>query len=920
MPGPIAMSPKTQAFEGAIGQGADEGTQAFEQGFSQMAYQTLLAKLPDVVQDVVTFKILNSDLETGSATGAFVVNRHGESLYIPVVLADNQIKPMDVVYNKKLNIFLPLDNRWLNELDKISIDEMGHGVKTPETLYTDVDIRNLVVPPITGRFSYASEDFAIFTPENLEKKANATELRFIDFLTKAPNMVKTAFSNTIQKNTKLLKKFAEVYGIDEITTALIPHKEAALQLSGGALWIADKDTKPSEFERVFGDKSPEAYAGVKLKGYHAKDNRKGKNLAVQEQPYSWVEEPSAPGVYCIYFVDGKEKAAVVIPNPIDVCCDNNTRYSRNSQHKGYVMNPYQAHKNWRPEEPATHSTAYHYLAVFENGDYAQCNKLVGARVIADEFSGSLYKRVFGDSAGDPRNGLGFFIRTKGTTIQATKPVKILSITTDSEGCRRIKTESGSWSSDNQTLVTDPRSPVSEIVNPRGAPVVYLPKDYIWVPLKEEVKENELHRSIYTFSDWVANAMGSMGVHKMSVKNASHGQFSVDGAKPVDKISAIKKLAVDFVLDVEDAAELIKKAETEYHVQAWIASPAQLAQLQLQMNKRAAEEKKDSGGDKAKKPPKQNSKPGDPSKGQDQQADQDMAVQQAMMEQQMQQQAAQPSPSDLAAMELQQQLEHEMQKIQEKMQLVQQLAQRSQEIAGGAPPMPTVQTQAMGAPPPSTNMATGQPMPGAQPGMDPMGMGQPGMDPMAQGGGMPQDPMAMGQPGMGQPGMGMDPSMLGQTGMGQPGMGMDPSMGMGQDPSMGMQQPQMPGAMMSEEAPSAMGIENQINPQFLQQAGMIHPDVFDAAAIANLSQSTAVKDLVGQYVPNLEQALDNIGRVMLSLWMKESELKTEVGNDTFVELEDNLRTTFKNLGDLVLKLNQNATIMKGRFEAENPVAG
>ncbi len=116
-----SMSPKTQQMQMAAGAGVDQTAQLFEQGFSQMAYNVLMSKLPDIVGDVVTFKILDTDAESGLGVGAFVVMRNDNPLYIPVVMSDNNIKPLELVYHKALNIFLPLSNRWLDEIDKTSL-------------------------------------------------------------------------------------------------------------------------------------------------------------------------------------------------------------------------------------------------------------------------------------------------------------------------------------------------------------------------------------------------------------------------------------------------------------------------------------------------------------------------------------------------------------------------------------------------------------------------------------------------------------------------------------------------------------------------------------------------------------------------------------------------------------------------------
>jgi hypothetical protein len=165
-------------------------------------------------------------------------------------------------------------------------------------------------------------------------------------------------------------------------------------------------------------------------------------------------------------------------------------------------------------------------------------------------------------------------------------------------------------------------------------------------------------------------------------------------------------------------------------------------------------------------------------------------------------------------------------------------------------------------------------------------------------------------------MGQDPSMMGQD---PAAMGQDPSM-MGQDPN-APQDPNAqqgpPMAMMGQDGPNAQALEQEINPQFLDQASQLQSDdIFDAAAVSSLAQSPAIKELVGQYVPNLEKALDNLGRVLLSLWIQEPDLKGDVGEAAFADLEDNLRTTFRNLGDLVLKLSQSAHTIRSPLERAN----
>ena len=914
------LNPNVQQPQGGMSQGPDQATSLFESGLSEMAYQLLTQRVPDLVPDVVTFKVLSTDVDKGYGVGAFVVSRGGQPIYVPVVMSDSAIKPLDIMYHKALNMFLPLTKGWLDELDKAGLVPLGAGVKTPETLYTDVDIRNIVVPPITGRFSYAAwqpmaeiDVARVLSPGRLVKEGDARMPdMLIPLLHKAPNVVKIAFQRVLAGNPAILKIAAAAYGVFALSKALQPRleKTAAKQRFGGALWIADKDTTPSEFHRVFGDKAGEAYAGVRRDGYAVRDDRESHNLTVQVQPYERWIEPNQPGVYVLYDSTSKEHPALVVPDPIDVLSEG-TRYGRrpvvpghnpivdaDRPTKGAWRGSNKVYPMGRPNESdyATRRgwNAPRYLAVFGNGDYIEPDRLVGRDSIADALSGTLHKRLFQDVDGAPRAGKGLFVRQRGTTFQATVPLEIKTISTGADGVRRMRITSPGGLSQEKTIVTDPRSGYGTVWMPKGADIVYVPPDFLWVPLKECLDPKRWFQSALDLAACVSSTLASVGVRKVSIKDAGAYQFSVEGRPPMSRVATLREVATNCGIKVGDARALLDKAAAIGSASAWIASPRQIALAQIAMTKAAAEDGDKDSGEKKRKPPKESRvEPTAPDDGMAQ------AAAQAAMSAPPAPPA--PSPVELAAMEMDQALQAQVQKIQDHQQMLATLVQRAHEIAGGAPVSASTQTQAMGAPPPSMDLATGQPtapagdpmaapgQPPGMPGMDP-GMGDPGMS------GMPGMDPGMGDPGMsGMPGM--DP------GMGDPGMsgmpGMDPGMG---DPGMPSPAGQPPaGAMMPADGPNAHALGSEVNPQFLQQAGALQPDVFDAAAVATLTQSPALHAVVGQYLPNLEKAVDNLARVLLTLWMQESDLRERVGESTFDGLEQNLSSVFKGMGDIVLRL-------------------
>jgi hypothetical protein len=925
-----ALSPRTQQLQAGMNAGPDQETALFEQGMSEMAYNLLSSRMPDVVPDVVTFKVLNVDLDKGSGVGAFVVLRHDQPIYIPVVMVDNAIKPLEVFFHKAMNVFLPLNKGWLDEIDKTALSALGTGVKTPETLYTDVDIRNVVVPPITGRFSYAAwlpkalvDLERVMTSERLEKEADVHVLGLPTLLAQAPNSIKRAYAAFLEKYPRVLKHAAATYSVQALATALQPRLEkvAAKQHHGGALWIVDKDNTPTDFRRVFGDKAGEAYAGVRKKGFAARDERLNRNMAVQEQPYRDWTEPQQPGIYGLYASDGKESYAFVMPNPIDLF-DTGTRYGRRPAIPSQVPREKIEYGIGRPHDHAIHRDygTKPYLAVFGNGDYIEPEKLVGCVAIADDITGRLHERLFTDVSGAPKTGKGFFIRQKGTTYQATCPMTIKSITTGEDGVRRIRATGGDFGPE-KTIATDPAHPYNTIWMPKGADIVYLPADFIWVPLKERLNEKSWYGSVLDLQQCFSSMLSAVGAKKIAIKDAGARQFSINGSMGLERIAALKKLAHEHVLSVDVADALLTKAAEDSKVVAWVASPTQLARVQMRLDKLAADDDKKSKSDsdkpKKKSPPSNGGPPGADA-GMDDGSG--LGPEAAMAAMGPPPPPPPPAPLDLAAMEMDQAIQHEMQKLVEKQQTIQMLLQRSHEIGGGAPVAPMVQSQAMGAPPPSMNLATGgaptmgpSPM-GPQPGQPPMG-GQPGTDPSL--GGDPSmmggDPSMMGgsppmDPAMGGGAMppGGDPSMMG----GQPGM--DPAMG-GMPPSgdpsmMGGQPPPM--AMMPPDGPNASSLPQEVNPQFLDQAAQLHSaDMFDAAAVATLAQSPALHGVVAQYLPNLEKSIDNLARVLLTLWMQEPELKPQIGEQTFSGLEEAMQSTFKGLGELVLRLSRGVQAVK-----------
>lgn len=861
-----AISPRTQAM-GQTGGTSDQAKALFDQGLSQMAYNVLLNKLPNVAPDVVTFKVLETDHEEGSGVGAFVILRRGQTLYVPVVMADNQIKPLDILYYKDLNAFMPLSKEWLEELDKQSMGEMGKGVTPPKTMPTDVDIRNTVVPPTTGRYSYASDTSGAIKQAGrvFDEARNQTEpkLAFLEFLTKAPSRIKKAAAKMFETRPTLLKQAVWFYGEKPLVDALkVADYGGGIKNHGGALYVADDKTSPQEFKDIFGPKSPAAFQGVRVKGYFAKDDRKRVNRALAVQPYLDLHEPKDAGAYKLWKRDGKPVVALVIANPVSLFGDaegkripaRNIRFRPTNEGPANEM---QGH-NSRYRMPGVDGRRdeFHidrFIGITEDGDLIDSNELLGTQVALSQLEGSaVFKKTVGEaSAAGPRKGQkGIFVQRRGASFVATAPVTIDAVH-DSEGVRCVEVV-GAWG--KKTLVVDSKSPVSKLMIPTHSDIAYLPSNFVWFPVKNELTQRDFLTTPKDIFNWTTEAMLTEGAEKVKVsKYTGESGFNIAGDYAPDFVSALRKLATEAVITVEDAEFALKTATEKGNYSFWIIEPEKLVKVAARLSVAAESQ------------PEQ----GDPA---------EQAMQQMQMAQMQQPQG--PSPVDMAVAEQMQSIQGQMQALTQMQQMVQQIQMRASMIAsgGGAGAAPAAAAAAMGGPMDPSMMGAGAPVQG-------MG-GQP--QPGAQPGGQPGQPQPGAQPG-------------------QPQQGAQPGAQPGQDPNAQQQPPQ---AMMAADDGSVDTMQAQVNPQFIEQAGQLNDaGTFDAAALSSMAQTPSIKEMVAGYLPNLEKSLDNLGRVLLTLWMDEMRIKGDIGDDAFISLEDNLRATFRGMGDLILKINQNTLVLR-----------
>jgi len=845
---PLSQSPRTQGF--AQPSSPEDEEELFSKGFSDLAYRAFQKTHPELYGDLVSFRVLATDAQSGEGVGAFILKRAAEVLFVPAVIADNAVKPLDMVYVRSKDRFYPLTPEWIEKATSGGVSALGRGIEPPKDLNTDVDIRNVVVPPTTGRYSYASEfDAASISDDelwNVYRAANDNEKRaaddmplvFPEVVRRMPNTIKTAYATWLAKRPRYLRKMAEIYSAgvlrDAFTLIEAPHAKTAadfrkevplkhdvyLAVAGMPLQEIRKELAPGDM--------PEAYKALRTHGFYVKDRRTAplNGITVEDEEALALTAPEAPGIYRIYLSDGTNTKALIIPQPVQVARPR-------TDHQEMVSGDYSRREV--NDVPSPYSTGKRYLVLLPDGRGGCVSELVAEPVTNESFDSvtSMLKSMTRETPQGKQRGV--LISADNLTLRATEPFFAEKPTSRGDMVSFV-------AGYDMTAVISKKMTGSKIVRPVNQPIMVFPQSYRWFPIKEDLSDRDVLARPELIGRSIEAKIEKTGAARIKVARDHDGFRVGERREKLSALEAVVKVANVYGVSVPDASRVVEAVANGLTVRAWI-TPKTAA---------AAAEGQDPNG----------MTPMDPNA---------MAAMQAPP-------PPPPTGIDLAISEKLQMIQAQRAALEQMEQMLGELQGRAQGIDQGG--------GAMAAPQGAAGMMAGpaQDVMG-QPAMAPV----PGMSPQAPpaGGGMPQgsDPNAMAP-------QGGDPNAMAPQG-GDPN-----AMAMQGEPPPPPPQPVMP------KEPNPALFAEQVAPQFLDQAMELdQAGVFDASAVASLANVRSIRDLLQNYTPSLDNALDRLGRTLLLLYVKSKQIRERIGEEAFTSLEQVVRDVFRMLGDAVLSLEQ-----------------
>jgi hypothetical protein len=99
------------------------------------------------------------------------------------------------------------------------------------------------------------------------------------------------------------------------------------------------------------------------------------------------------------------------------------------------------------------------------------------------------------------------------------------------------------------------------------------------------------------------------------------------------------------------------------------------------------------------------------------------------------------------------------------------------------------------------------------------------------------------------------------------------------------------------------VDNQARQYASQAASLGQKEILDTAVIGGLVRTMDSDSAVDGYIGDMLLGLDRVGRILFMYYWHNDKFKERYGQQDMIELEDNLRNVFKNLGELTLFLKQ-----------------
>jgi hypothetical protein len=172
--------------------------------FSDIAYAKFLQTAPELSTLILTFQDVSDELSDNSdiKVGIFILRNGDDVMFVPVISKGEGVYPIDSIFVSSKGKFFPLTKNTVETILNTQRPAMGQAKKLPDTATANPSVNDLVNPPRTGKFVYASQS------------------RFTEFLSSIPTNLKEIVLEKFAEDKEVYNKLHKMFGIESIVRAL----------------------------------------------------------------------------------------------------------------------------------------------------------------------------------------------------------------------------------------------------------------------------------------------------------------------------------------------------------------------------------------------------------------------------------------------------------------------------------------------------------------------------------------------------------------------------------------------------------------------------------------------------------------------------------------------------------------------------
>ena len=527
-------------------QGMDQSTdkeEIFKQLFTDQAYKSFNSKYMYLSSYVVTFKILNADVEKGYAVGAFFLDIPGAQDYfmIPIILKNNSIQSIMFIYNKEMDIFMPLNEDWIKEILK-KIPENAGNIAKPDmrSLNMNNNISQISsLPRYNGMTNFIGKlaSLNINVPEAIKGMSKEAKDKVLNFL---------------HDNKKIANHFFTSYELKAIKEAFHVEPESTKVADDTAfknekITVVTPRTPLDEVKKEF-DKENVVMEDMAFRGYHIKDTRDTENkMIVFTDHLNSLENPTKSGPYEVYLTQGKIIPTLVIQDPILIDA------VRNVEHQvDFPSNSYKSYQVIAKNK---------CLVLFQDGKWAiaKNDNIMSTPTLAESFKDSdLYEYVYGNKIAQiPVNKPFIFLKKMGSSYVTTGPITFKTKVTNDNGDIVGTTEFG----DSTVIYTDKYKGSNIYITKDNT--IFVPNSFKVIPLKEEVPCKSIMGSMKTILTMMAHRLLERGGKPVTIVRDDKNNYGVETSRPVIKNETIVKVATEYNVNAKEVEAFMDNMEANY---------------------------------------------------------------------------------------------------------------------------------------------------------------------------------------------------------------------------------------------------------------------------------------------------------------------------------------------------------------------